>query len=165
MTSPSLLLRYNSKQLYTRNTFCGTWYLSSSWHNGIPLLISIFTFWSSSTFHSVVACQILSKSLQFWILRKVWFWPHHRMAISVCTTNLTEITSSATETRSKTQIQDGGQWFRAPVTVVWPICPTPSWISECYLGPRNHRMGSMYLQTKFGANWSTSGQDTPICVF
>ena len=48
----------------TRNTFCGIWYLSHSRHNGILK----FYFWFSIVFHSLPACQILWKSLQYWTL-------------------------------------------------------------------------------------------------
>jgi len=33
------------------------------------------------------------------------------------------------------------------------------------LGPSNPRMAIICLQTKFGANWSSSGWNTPVCVF
>jgi len=152
--------------------FCGKWYLSHCRHNGILLLISIFTFWSTLAFHSVTPCQILSKSPQSYILQKVWFLPHHHMAISVCT-----------KFDESTFIGDGDEFNdpipRQQLPQSWILIlgtsdgrmtnmPAASWISnECYqyVGPRNPRMGSMYLQTKLGANRSRIGRDTPVSIF
>ena len=68
-------------------------------------------------------CQILSKSPPSWLSQKVWFWPHYRIAISVCAPNLAKIQNTFIGDRYMAEEQNP-RWRRPP-----------SWISnKCYSG-------------------------------